>query len=81
LKSLPTRQALDPLHEVLPRVENHLVGAGLAGELGFLLGGDGPDDARAAHLGDLAEEQAHAPAAAWTRQASPGRSGHVLQAR
>ena len=46
--------------KVLLGVENHVGGAGFAGELGFGRRGDGGDDAGADVFGDLGEEQADA---------------------
>src|ERR1700677_3033754 len=51
-------EALDLSFEVLLGVENHVGCACLAGELGFGLGGNSCDDARANACGDLSEEQA-----------------------
>src|SRR5712691_2882009 len=60
---LHTLAAGDPLDlglEVLPRVDDRVVRAGVTGELGLLVGGDGADHARPAHLRDLAEQQSNA---------------------
>src|SRR5207248_782121 len=60
LQALATGDALHFRGEVLPRVEDRLVGAGLPRELGLLFGGHGADHLRTAQARDLAEDQADA---------------------
>ena len=84
-------EALDLFHEVLARVEDDLVRARLAGQRGLVLRGDRPDDAGAAHPGDLAKEQPYTAGGgvneagiAWLqrpRAAGEIVGGHALQHR
>ncbi len=55
--ALAARDALRLLDEVLLGVEDDLVGARFPGELRLLLGARGPDDGRAAQLGELDEQE------------------------
>jgi hypothetical protein len=56
-KAFAVGDALYLVDEVLLGVEDHLVGAGAAGEGGLLFGGDGGDDPGATLFGHLGEEQ------------------------
>ena len=63
--------------EVLLRVEDYFVGAGLARQLGLCLRRYRADDARAGSLSELRNQQPAPPAAACTRAVSPFFRGKV----